>query len=133
MEYSKELTSSSEIQNGPEPDEVIIPLSQHIGAPCQSIVEVGSEILVGQKIAEAEAFVTAPIHSSVSGKVKSIGEKPHPNGSQVMSITIENDKKYTGRGVSTDIIEASAKAYVDAINRMVKATRKDDPKIKPEL
>ena len=74
---------------------MIYPLSQHIGAPCRSLVKVDDIVTVGQKIADTDAFVAAPIHSSVSGKVIRISEEPHPTQNRVMSIVVENDFLYT--------------------------------------
>ncbi len=74
--------------------DMVYPLSQHIGAPAVPIVEVGDEVLVGQKIAEAGGFVSAPIHASVSGKVKAIESRFNPTGTKVNSIIIENDGEY---------------------------------------
>lgn len=54
----------------PPPDEVLICMSQHIGAPCKPTVKVGQQVFVGQIVGDSEAFVSAPVHSSVSGKVK---------------------------------------------------------------
>ncbi len=76
------------------PEIMVFPLSQHIGAPCEPIVEIGQRVLAGQKIADTDAFVSAPIHSSVSGIVKAIEPRLHPNGTKVMSIIIENDFLY---------------------------------------
>ena len=56
------------------PEKVYIPMSQHIGAPCQPVVAVGDHVKVGQKIGDSEAFVCAPIHSSVSGDVTAINK-----------------------------------------------------------
>ncbi len=79
----------------PQPPEVVIPMSQHIGAPCTPLVAVGDEVKLGQKIGEAKAPVSAPIHASVSGKVTAIA--PHLNnlGNMVTSVVIENDFKDT--------------------------------------
>jgi len=74
--------------------DMVYPLSQHIGAPATPIVEIGDEVLVGQKIAEAGGFVSAPIHASVSGKVKAIEPRFNPTGTKVNSIIIENDGEY---------------------------------------
>ena len=74
--------------------DLVYPLSQHIGAPATPIVAVGDEVLVGQKIAEAGGFVSAPIHASVSGKVKAIESRFNPTGTKVNSIIIENDGEY---------------------------------------
>ena len=74
--------------------EMVYPLSQHIGAPATPIVSVGDDVLIGQKIAEAGGFVSAPIHASVSGKVKAIEPRFNPTGTKVNSIIIENDGEY---------------------------------------
>ena len=74
--------------------DMVYPLSQHIGAPATPIVAVGDEVLVGQKIAETGGFVSAPIHASVSGKVKAIEARFNPTGTKVNSIIIENDGEY---------------------------------------
>ena len=75
--------------------DLVYPLSQHIGAPANPIVAVGDQVLRGQKIAEAEGFVSAPIYSAVSGTVKAIELRFNPTGSKVNSIIIENDGEYT--------------------------------------
>ena len=74
--------------------DLVYPLSQHIGAPANSVVAVGDRVLKGQKIAEAGGFVSAPIYASVSGTVKAI--EPHFNatGSKVNCIVVENDGAY---------------------------------------
>ena len=74
--------------------DMVYPLSQHIGAPAIPIVAIGDEVLVGQKIAEAGGFVSAPIYSSVSGKVKAMEFRFNPTGTKVNSIIIENDDEY---------------------------------------
>ena len=72
----------------------IYPLSQHIGVPCSPVVNKGDRVLVGQKIADTEAFVSAPIFSGVSGIVKEISPKMTVAGSVEQCIVIENDGKY---------------------------------------
>lgn len=75
----------------PTPAQVVIPMQMHIGAPCEPVVKVGDEVAVGQLIADTEKYVSAPIHSSVSGKVKAIGEVKLPNGVLSKAVTIESD------------------------------------------
>lgn len=87
----KEYTSSVPIVELEVPGELVFPVSQHIGAPCTPCVAVGDHVNVGTKIADSEAFVSAPVHSSVSGTVKAIEPRPVPNGTMVQSIVIEND------------------------------------------
>lgn len=74
--------------------DLIYPLSQHIGAPAIPAVKKGEQVLRGQKIADAGGFVSAPIYSSVSGKVKAIERHLNPTGSSVDCIIIENDGNY---------------------------------------
>ena len=88
----KSATNRLPIVDLDAPDELVFPLSQHIGAPANPCVKVGERVLLGQKIADSNGFVSANIHSSVSGTVKAIEKRLHPNGSLVMSIVIENDK-----------------------------------------
>lgn len=78
--------------------DMIYPVSQHIGAPAKPVVKKGERVLVGQKIAESTAFVSAPIYSSVSGTVKAIEPRRVVTGEQVMSIVVENDELYEDIG-----------------------------------
>ncbi len=74
--------------------ELVYPLSQHIGAPANPVVKKGDCVLKGQLIAEAGGFVSSPIYSSVSGKVKGLEQRFNPTGSQVECIVVENDGEY---------------------------------------
>ena len=73
------------------PAEVIIPMAQHIGAPCKPVVQVGDTVRMGQVVGDNPAPVSAPVHSSVSGKVVAVEPRPHPLGDTIMSVVIEND------------------------------------------
>jgi len=77
----------------PVPDIVKINMSQHIGAPCKPLVSKGDHVLVGQLIGDVDAFVSAPIHSSVSGTVKAIETQRGAMGGQETLVVIETDKK----------------------------------------
>lgn len=74
--------------------EHVFPLQQHIGALLTPVVEIGEKVNVGTKIADSQAYVSAPLHSSVSGTVKAIEKRLHPNGAYVTSIIVENDGQY---------------------------------------
>ncbi len=84
-------TSACKTVDMPVPAHVVIPMSQHIGAPCTPMVAVGDLVKVGQKIADSDAFFSVPIHASVSGKVTAISDFRNPNGSVCPAITIESD------------------------------------------
>ena len=74
--------------------DLIYPLSQHIGAPAIPVVKKGDQVLKGQMIAEAGGFVSAPVYSSVSGKVKVLEKHFNPTGTKVDCIVIQNDGEY---------------------------------------
>ncbi|MBD5150808.1 MAG: electron transport complex subunit RsxC [Oscillibacter sp.] len=87
----KAATNKKPIEALPPPARVVIPMSLHIGAPCTPCVAVGDEVTVGQKVGDAPAFVSAPVHASVSGKVVAVEKRIHFSGVPVMSVVIEND------------------------------------------
>lgn len=90
----KELTMDKEVIEYLPKGDMVYPLSQHIGAPSKPVVKKGDHVLAGQLIAEAGGFVSANIHSSVSGTVRIIEPRLTSSGSKVNSIVIENDKLY---------------------------------------
>ena len=73
---------------------MVYPLSQHIGAPAKPLVQKGDRVLLGQKIAEANGFISAPVISSVSGTVKAIEKRLTVGGAMVESIVVDNDQQY---------------------------------------
>ncbi len=75
------------------PKTMVYPVQQHIGKPANVLVNVGDEVKIGQLIAEADGYVSANVHASVSGKVTAIKPHLHPNGNMVNSIIVENDFK----------------------------------------
>jgi len=79
----------------PLPPEIIIPLSQHIGAPGEPVVKKGDMVKRGTLIGKSDKFISAPVFSSVSGKVKSIENTPHPVIGRGLSVIIENDGEDT--------------------------------------
>ncbi len=89
----KEPTEHVALVRFPEPKTVVIPLSMHAGAPANPVVAVGDTVKVGQKIGEAAAFISAPVHSSVSGTVVAIEERPHATRGKCLSVVIESDGK----------------------------------------
>lgn len=92
--HGKHFTEDKKIEVLLPKGDLVFPMSQHIGAPCEPLVKKGDRVLVGQKIGGAKGFVSAPIYSSVSGTVKNVLAMPHPNGTKVMSVIIENDGLY---------------------------------------
>ena len=99
------------IQEFPEPDILVIPMSQHIGAPCKPLVKRGDLVTVGQKIGDTQGLCV-PVHASVSGKVKAVEMKAHTSGTTVMSVVIENDHL----GTLCEDIKPRTQEEVDALS-----------------
>ena len=92
----KEASEHLALVKFPEPETVVIPLSQHAGAPANAIVKAGDSVQVGQKIGEAAGFISANIHSSVSGTVTAVENRLHPTrGGECLSVVIASDGKNT--------------------------------------
>ena len=86
---NKNLTEDSKIYPGPTVKEVAVMLSQHIGAACQPLVRKGNMVQAGQKIGDSDAFVSAPVHSPINGKVKEISLRSHAVLGRSLAIVIE--------------------------------------------
>ncbi len=91
----KELSKDKPMRELKPGKELVYPVSQHIGAPAVPNVAVGDLVQVGQTIAEAGGFISAPVISSVSGKVKKIENRVLANGNTALCIVVENDEQYT--------------------------------------
>jgi len=87
----KKHTADSMPQRIPVPKLVTIPMSMHIGRPAKPIVKRGDTVKVGQLIAEADGYISAPVHASVSGKVQKIDEMITAMGAKVQTVVIETD------------------------------------------
>ena len=98
------------VQEFPEPDIVVIPMSQHIGAPCKPLVKKNDLVKKGQKIGDNQGLCV-PVHASVSGKVKSVEAKAHSSGTTMMSVVIENDHL----GTLDESIQPRTQEEVDAL------------------
>ena len=88
--YNKEMSKTVTDFLTIVPKQVVIPMQQHIGAPCQPLVAVGDRVLRGQKIGDGEGLCV-PVHASVSGTVVAIEPRPHTSGRMINAIVIEND------------------------------------------
>ncbi|WP_411681217.1 electron transport complex subunit RsxC [Clostridium thailandense] len=92
--HGKYLTENKVIEELFPKGLLIYPMAQHIGAPCTPLVKKGERVLVGQKIGEANGFVSSPVHSSVSGTVEKVIEMPTSSGNKTMSVIVKNDGLY---------------------------------------
>jgi len=89
----KELTNKKPVEALPLPEDVYIPVQQHIGAPAEPLVKRGEEVKTGQIIARSDQYVSGTIHASVTGKVKAVGEFLHPLGAKALMVHIRRTGK----------------------------------------
>ncbi|HLB55479.1 MAG TPA: electron transport complex subunit RsxC [Gemmatimonadales bacterium] len=89
---AKELTRALPIRRMPFPDEVVLPLRQHAGKPARLCVKVGDHVERGDKVGEADGFVSVPIHASAAGTVAAVEWWPHPDGSMAESVRLRVDR-----------------------------------------
>ena len=100
--------------------DLVYPLSQHIGKPAKAVVKKNDPVLVGQCIAEADGFVSAPICCGCSGKVKAIEKRRIISGALAECIVIENDGQYTpveGMGVERDLADLTNKEILECVQK----------------
>ncbi len=115
--YNKEMSTGIAEFHTITPKQVVIPMQQHIGAPCTPLVQVGDYVLRSQKIGDGEGLCV-PVHSSVSGTVVAIEPRPHTSGRMVMAVVIENDfKDHTidYQGMDTPLQELDTDTVLGAI------------------
>ena len=91
--YKNTMDCATEMM--PVPERVLLPMIQHMGAPCEPMVKVGDQVKVGQLIGDAGSPMSAPIYSSVSGKVTAISEFINPMGMRTSAVAIESDGEQT--------------------------------------
>ncbi len=93
------LSCGKPVEVLPLPETVMIPLAQHIGAPAVAKVAKGDKVLTGQLIAEAGSFMSANIHSPVSGTVAAVDMQPNGQGLRQMMITIKREGDEWAEGI----------------------------------
>ena len=101
------------------PKQVVVPLQQHIGAPCEAAVKKGDVVEEGQLIGTTTSFISAPVHATISGKVKDVSRQPHPLGGKVLSVVITGDgtEKDWGEGRDDKAINALDPSKIKEIVR----------------
>ncbi|MDX2430546.1 MAG: electron transport complex subunit RsxC [Bacteroides sp.] len=117
------LSSGQSIQQIPLPEVVVIPVSQHLGAPSKVLVKRGDEVKVGQLIAEAAGFISTNIHSSVSGKVLKVDLFPDSSGYRRMAVQIqvEGDVWMEDVDRSEDLVRNTVLDQADIRKKMLEA------------
>ena len=87
----KDLTSDVPIRRMPFPDRIVLPLQQHTGAPARPLVKPGDRVQRGDKVGEAQGFISSPVHASAAGTVRAIRRWPHPDGTMKEAVVVDVD------------------------------------------
>ena len=115
--YNKEMSTQVTTFHTIEPKVLVIPMQQHIGAPCSPLVQVGDKVRKGQKIGDGEGLCV-PVHASVSGTVIAVEPRPHTSGRMVNAVVIENDfrnESMPAQGMEQPLEQLDADAVLHAI------------------
>ena len=115
--YNKEMSTQVTTFHTIEPKVLVIPMQQHIGAPCSPLVQVGDKVRKGQKIGDGEGLCV-PVHASVSGTVIAVEPRPHTSGRMVNAVVIENDfrnESVPAQGMEQPLEQLDADAVLHAI------------------
>ncbi len=93
LNYHKDLSNREPVRHADLPEQLLLPLQQHIGGPAKALVKPGDRVLKGQTLARADGYVSAAIHAPTSGAVTAIGERPvaHPSGLSAPCLVLEPD------------------------------------------
>ena len=116
-QYLKDISVREPLRRAPVPDKVIVPLSQHIGAPNEPMVKKGDRVEEGQVLGKSQSFVSSPVHSPVTGTVLDVKKTVHPTlSTPVLSVFIERDKDIGPREYSvTDAENLTPREILDKI------------------
>lgn len=99
----------------PIPDRVVIPMQQHMGVPCEPLVQKGDQVTVGQKIGESKQYFSVPIHASCSGTVAEITTYKSPTGSSCKAVVIDTDKRQTLCPSIAPPVITTQQEFIDAV------------------
>lgn len=115
----KQATAHKAIEDCPLPDEFIVAMAQHIGAPATPCVAVGDRVLKGQMIGEARGFVSVPLHAPTSGEITAVEPRPHPAGSKLPAVVLRADgeDRWQDRPDVEDLASLAAEDITDLIRR----------------
>jgi len=116
---SKRLTAHLPVESCPLPDELVIPLSQHIGAPCSPCVSKGDHVLKGQMIGETQTWMSVPVHASTSGEVIAVESRLHPSGMPLPAVVIRPDGE--GSWVDCESVDEEALEPSDILEKIRQA------------
>ncbi len=117
--HYKSFSEHKAIKEASLPEEIIVPLLQHTGAPNEPLVKVGDKVKAGQKIGFSDKFVSAPVHASLSGTVTAIEPRPSSTGQLIESVVIAVDKDQDKLELADNDIDKATKE--DIINAVKEA------------
>ena len=114
----KEATAGRSIERMPFVDEYVLPLSQHIGAPSVPVVEVGAKVHRGQLIAEPRGYISTALHAPVTGTIRAIELRLHPNGKKMPAFVLATDPYDSQRVPEADPIDPAGLSSDEMVQRV---------------
>ena len=118
-------TENSATVDFPIPGKVRIPMSMHMGVPCQPLVKVGDTVAVGQKIGDCDAPFSVPVHSGVSGKVTAISDYQTAMGAVCKAVEIETDGLQTVSDEVHPPVVTDKESFIKAVRESGSCRRGD--------
>lgn len=88
-DYNKELARGKAVETMPCPAELVISMSQHLGAPAKCVVAVGDYVVKGQLLGERNGFISVPVHAPANGRITAIEPRPGPSGARVPAVILD--------------------------------------------
>ena len=88
-DYNKELARGKAVETMPCPAELVISMSQHLGAPATCVVAVGDYVVKGQLLGERNGFISVPVHAPANGRITAIEPRPGPSGARVPAVILD--------------------------------------------
>ena len=88
-DYNKELARDKAVETMPCPAELVISMSQHLGAPATCVVAVGDYVVKGQLLGERNGFISVPVHAPANGRITAIEPRPGPSGARVPAVILD--------------------------------------------
>ena len=106
---NKAQSTQTPIRVASLPDELILPVHQHIGAAARPLVQAGDSVLKGQRIADADGFVSVPLHAPTSGTVVAVEDRPVPHASGLEELFVQLD---VTRIIASDAVNIHIKLLI---------------------
>ena len=119
--YNKELVKDKAIEKMPCPSELVISMSQHLGAPAKCVVKVGDQVVRGQLLGEKNGFISVPVYASASGTVKAIEPRLGPAGTKTPAVILDTTAPSVAEPVTLSPLDWKSATKEELLKRIDEA------------